>query len=188
MRKIFKAAVIPAIMMMTGYSLCTAGDCVSNDDDDKAIGHTTVDLDPITRYAYEFQWLPLVASRTTPGDAELILGTPGFMNTFSLQRQGFVSPFTDESITVTAEKVGDKVVYVWRLPEPEETTNCLYVAFVPRDDDKGHRVFTLEKSLFEPWVIGEAGGNAIHSNYGSVKEDKLSEADFVKLLKKKKLL
>ncbi len=51
------------------------------------------------------------------------------------------------------------------------------MAFVPEKDKDGHRLITLEKSLFVPWVLGEAHQGS-HSNFGEIDEPSSPE-DFV---------
>lgn len=96
------------------------------------------------------------------------------------------SPIADSDIKTEefTEKDGTKVV-VWTFPMPKEIPMCRYIAFV--SDGKGAcKIYTLEKSFEDRWVVGSSSSKG-HSNFGDISYPD-TPADFVKVLRKKKLL
>ncbi len=138
----------------------------------------TTPLTKMKKYAYFFSYLPEMASQI-PQDAEYeyFMSDPYSINTGILRRNHELSPFTDEQIKAQKIDYNGTPIYVWTFPMPEECPLCLYVAFVPEKDKDGHRLITLEKSLFVPWVLGEAHQGS-HSNFGEIDEPSSPE-DFV---------
>lgn len=116
-------------------------------------------------YDYFFRWLPSMAAQIPADDGERYMSVPGVLNTKVPEMNGLTSPFEDSVITVEAVECDGLTVYVWTFPEPKMPPLCLYVAFVPQNGR--FRVYTLELSLEDMWVLGGMGGTA-HSNYGVV--------------------
>ena len=136
-------------------------------------------------YTYFFNYLPGIAEITTVETGAEVLSTPETLNSIYPSYNEFKSPFADSDITVTPITIGDRTIYVWKFPEPTEMPLCLYVAFVPSD---GHyKIYTLERSLNNLWVIGSMNEGS-HSNYGNIPESPTSADEFVNLLEAIKLL
>ena len=132
-----------------------------------------------------FNYLPGIADITTVETGAEVLSTPETLNSIYPNYKEFKSPFADSDITVTPVTIGDSTIYVWKFPEPTEIPLCLYVAFVPSD---GHyKIYTLERSLNNYWVIGSMK-EGTHSNFGNIPETPASADEFVSLLEAKKLL
>lgn len=138
---------------------------------------SVADLRVLREYDYFFQYLPMIAAQIDDTAlAEDVLSDVYIVNDKILASLGFTSPFRDKDITIYPF---DNGIYVWQFPEPKETTLCLYVAFVPGDGE--YRYYTLEKSIFVPWIVGSQAGS-VHSSYFDT-ERPANAAAFVKLLK-----
>lgn len=116
-------------------------------------------------YDYFFHWLPSIAAEIPVGDGPRYMSAPGALNTEVPKMNGLSSPFADSEISVEAIECEGLTVYVWEFPEPTMPPLCLYVAFVPQGGN--YRVYTLELSLEDMWVLGGMDGHR-HSNYGVV--------------------
>ncbi|MDE6489528.1 MAG: tetratricopeptide repeat protein [Muribaculaceae bacterium] len=135
-------------------------------------------------YYYFFRYLPEIAvgiGRVADFlDVELINSRVPAYNKF-------VSPFADTDITAEdIQPAGvSQTVVVWTFPMPEKIPLCRYVAFVA-DGQGGCRIYTLEKSIEDYWVVGTQQGTG-HSNFGDVPYPD-DAAGFVKVLVDKGLL
>ncbi|MDE7386407.1 MAG: hypothetical protein K2N28_04655, partial [Muribaculaceae bacterium] len=151
----------------------------------RMIAYINKDFEELKPYTYFFNYLPGIAGITTVETGAEVLSTPETLNSVYPTYNEFKSPFADSDITVTPVTVGDSTIYVWKFPEPTEMPLCLYVAFVPSD---GHyKIYTLERSLNNFWVIGSMNEGS-HSNYGNITECPASADEFVNLLEANKLL
>lgn len=135
-------------------------------------------------YYYFFRYLPEIAARMGRAadflDVELINSRIPSYNKLR-------SPFADTDIV--AEEIqpadGSQTVVVWTFPMPKSIPLCRYVAFVA-DGQGGCRIYTLEKSIEDYWVVGTQQGTG-HSNFGDIPYPD-DAAGFVKALVDKKLL
>lgn len=148
------------------------------------IAKITTPLEDMKEYYYFFRYLPQVASQVTLLDNFLDIKT---INTSIPTLNQLRSPFAD--IDIKAEKVpqeeGGTEVVVWTFPMPTEIPLCRYMAFVP-DGKGGCKVFTLEKSLENYWIVGTMHEDA-HTNFGSMPYPDDAPA-FVRGLREKGLL
>lgn len=148
------------------------------------IGQITAPTEDMGEYTYFFSYLPEMAAQTE--DVTEFLDV-ALYNTRILSYNRMRSPFSDGDIRAEEfPQQGDKPkVVVWTFPMPERMPMCRYVAFVS-DGKDACRIFTLEKSLEDMWVIGtsDSGG---HSNYGDIPYPGTA-AGFVGVLREKGLL
>lgn len=143
----------------------------------RMIDHINTPLRPMEKYAYFFDYLPFCAGRL----AEYIAaGDVHHINSTVLASNGFSSPFTDSQIKAEVFEDGDRQIYVWTFPQPEDIPMCHYVAFVPEGD--AFRLYTLEKSLEGAWLVGSQY-DGVHANFGGVMQPVESSEIFVQLLK-----
>lgn len=144
----------------------------------------TSPVNEMKEYFYFFSYLPQI-SESTNSPTDFL--NEEFMNSRIPAYNKLRSPFADADIKAEAVSVkGLKTeVVVWTFPMPHEIPMCRYVAFAP-DGNGGCRIFTLEKSLDDCWVIGTQDDTS-HSNFGDIELPSDAVA-FVKALRKKKLL
>ncbi len=148
------------------------------------IAQITAPVKDMEEYYYFFHFLPSLAAQTDRPDEFLDVE----MNNSSIPAFNQLrSPFADSDIKVydVPQKDDEAKAVVWTFPMPEEIPMCRYIAFVA-DGQSACKVFTLEKSFEENWVIGSKLNNA-HSNFGDIPYTETAE-DFVKALRKKGLL
>lgn len=148
------------------------------------IAEITRPVEDMEKYFYFFRYLPHIAGNMEKPDDFMDIE---LVNSRIPSYNKIRSPFADadikaEEITVEGK---EKKVVVWTFPMPDEIPMCRFVAFVA-DDNGTCRVFTLEKSFENYWVVGTQDGDG-HSNFGEIPLPDDAKA-FVKALGKKKLL
>lgn len=100
--------------------------------DTAAINALDAGLPKVSPYYMQHQFLSVIAPEVPVSDG-FVFSEPEILNTYMAAHNGFRSPFRDEDIAVDSVSVADKMVYVWRFPEPEYLREALYMAFVPVD-------------------------------------------------------
>ncbi|MDE5704535.1 lipopolysaccharide assembly protein LapB [Muribaculum sp.] len=148
------------------------------------IAEIATPLRDMKQYEYLFQYLPGIAAQIDNPDTFLDVE---IINSRIPAHNKFRSPFRDTDIKVENIQYGDgcNSVVVWTFPMPEDVPMCRYVAFVS-DGTSGCRIYTLEKSQMDVWVIGTMD-NQNHSIVGGIPLPK-EAAGFVKALYGNKLL
>ncbi len=137
-------------------------------------------LESLRAYDYFFRFLPFVAESVENKKQSGALTDIHYINSVYLVNNRLKSPFSDAQIKATSMGEGCDAVIVWQFPEPDEIPLCLFVAFVPEGET--YRLFTIEKSLGDAWVLGSSRDRN-HSNYGNIVRPG-DAADFVDALRK----
>ena len=132
----------------------------------------------MTPYYFVHQWLSVIAPEITYEDGEM-LSSPDFLNSVAPLSGGYRSPFSNDDINVEAVDIDGKTVYVWKLPEPKEPRDALYVAFFPID---GHyKAYAICIGNIVDWEISTSTETS-RSTFGRVKRPE-SAKECAELLK-----
>lgn len=132
----------------------------------------------ISPYELAHQWLSVVVADITPEQGE-ILASPYYLNHIMLNDDGMESPFTYDQISVEKIVDGDKAVYVWRFPEPQNDRDALYIAFF--EVGNGYRAYAICKGKHVDWEISTSNKKT-RQTYGDVDRPE-SAAQCVEILK-----
>lgn len=137
------------------------------------------------KYTYFFRYLADLCDIEPGSENEELLDDVKYINEIMPDYfYGMVSPFSNDDVKLDFFTLDGKKVRVLTFPDPEEITQCKYVAFVPAGGK--FQYFTLEKSLLDYWVLGGQDGGT-HLNYGDAVYPEDAEG-FAKILLERGLL
>lgn len=145
------------------------------------IAEISAPVQDMRQYYYFFRYLPQIAAQTKEPDEFLDVN---LMNTLIPEYYKLRSPFANSDIKVDLDS--ELNVVVWTFPMPQDVPMCRYIAFVP-DGNVGCKVYTLERSFEDRWVIGLMTAADAHNNFGDTSYPATAAA-FIKILIKKQLL
>lgn len=141
-RQVLRQLIICSIL------ICISGGLLCAQNDDKP------QMKELTEYQFQFNWLPLVAE-SYDVDEYKKLADLELMVDFLPQYNDYKAPYTSADIKAVIVPVGDLHAVVYEYSEPKEIPLCVYEVFMPVDGQ--FKIFTLEKSLENEWVLGWQG-------------------------------